>query len=687
MSYSIYKTDGSLLTTINDGTVDSTTDLILVGKNYSGYGQYQNSNFVKLLQNFCNSSAPAAPLEGELWYDNVNKSIKVYNATGFKLPPAAVAASSAPINKNTGDLWYDSTNQQLNCYDGSTWKVIGPAYSSSLGVTGDVIDYISDGSNNHLVIKKYLQGSLISVVSKDSTFTPSPSVSGFPTIHPGYNISSNYDLNVELNGYFGGDITVTGTVNGNATSASTVGVTDTTVDLVSPAGPYYLTFVTSTSGNQSIRTDSNSLTYDPTTNTLSVGTMVGTVSNATNISVTNTPTTNATYYLTFVDGISGNRTIRTDGTTLTYNPSSDTLTVANLSGNASTATSATSATSATTSSNLSGGLGGSIPYQSTVNTTSMLAIGPNGYVLTSTGSAIQWSASPSAANVTITDTTTGTGPYYLAFVGGTSGSQGMLVDSSTLSYNATSNTLTVANIAGNASTATSLSGGDVGYLPYQSATGVTGYLAAGTNGYVLTSTGSGITWSSSPAASNVTITDTPTTAGTYYVTFVGGTSGSQAVRTDSSTLTYDPSTNTLTTTNYSGTASQAKYADLAERYASDASYEPGTLVKIGGMAEVTLTTIEADEDVFGVVSEKPAYLMNSDAGPNESHPPIALKGRVPVLVIGNITKGQRLISSMIPGVAKGLIGSQISKFAVFGRALESSDDLGIKLIEAVVGVN
>ena len=79
--------------------------------------------------------------------------------------------------------------------------------------------------------------------------------------------------------------------------------------------------------------------------------------------------------------------------------------------------------------------------------------------------------------------------------------------------------------------------------------------------------------------------------------------------------------------------------------------------------------------------------MNSDAGTDETHPPIALKGRVPVLVIGNISKGQRLISSLVPGVAKGLTDSQISKFAVFGRALESSNESGIKLIEAVVGVN
>ena len=127
MSYIINKTDGSVLTTINDGTVDNTSDLILVGKNYSGYGRYQNENFVHLLENFSNTTAPASPLKGQLWYDSTNQAIKVYNNTGFKIPPAAVSSGTAPTNKTIGDLWYDSTNEQLNFWDGSVWKIIGPS--------------------------------------------------------------------------------------------------------------------------------------------------------------------------------------------------------------------------------------------------------------------------------------------------------------------------------------------------------------------------------------------------------------------------------------------------------------------------------------------------------------------------------------------------------------------------------
>ena len=328
MAYIINKTDNSVLTTLNDGTVDNTTDIVLIGKNYSGYGEYQNENFVKLLENFKNTSAPVSPLEGQIWYDSVNKALKVYNGTGYKLPPVATSSGTAPTNKNTGDLWYDSTNQQLNFWDGSAWKVIGPAYSASLGTTGDVYDTISDGVTAHPVIKKYLTGNLINVISKDSQFTPSPSVAGFSTVRPGYNISSNYKLTALNDLHVAGDAYVTGTVNGNATSASTIAVTDTPTT----SGTYYVTFTSGTTGNQTLRTDSSTLTWDPSTNTLSCN-ISGTITNATNVAVTNTATGTGPYYLTFVDGTSGNKGLLVDATTLTYNATTNTIT-ADLSGNA-----------------------------------------------------------------------------------------------------------------------------------------------------------------------------------------------------------------------------------------------------------------------------------------------------------------------------------------------------------------
>lgn len=141
---------------------------------------------------------------------------------------------------------------------------------------------------------------------------------------------------------------------------------------------------------------------------------------------------------------------------------------------------------------------------------------------------------------------------------------------------------------------------------------------------------------------------------------------------------------------FGGDATGAFYADLAERYAVDSPVEAGDLVSIGGEAEITKTTIEADMNIFGVVSTNPGLKLNSAAGIDQTHPYIALTGRVPVKVIGPVEKGQRLVSSNIPGVAMAIPDNLVSeKFvAVFGRALETdtSTDSLYRNIEAIVGV-
>lgn len=138
---------------------------------------------------------------------------------------------------------------------------------------------------------------------------------------------------------------------------------------------------------------------------------------------------------------------------------------------------------------------------------------------------------------------------------------------------------------------------------------------------------------------------------------------------------------------FDGEATSADYADLAERYASDTYLNPGDVVMLGGGAEVTMANGENTFEVFGVVSTNPAFMMNKNAGNNETHPYIALTGRVPVKVIGQATKGQRLVMSSTPGVAKAVtLDSSISPFSVFGRVLENKFTTDIGLIEAVVGV-
>ena len=135
-------------------------------------------------------------------------------------------------------------------------------------------------------------------------------------------------------------------------------------------------------------------------------------------------------------------------------------------------------------------------------------------------------------------------------------------------------------------------------------------------------------------------------------------------------------------------STSAQYADVAERFEADAPMTAGAVVEVGGTAEITETTSDLSENVFGVISDMPAYAMNAAAGNNESHPFVAMTGRTPVRVTGAVTKGQRLVTSSVKGCARAVAaGESISPFHVIGRALESSTDAGIKLVNCAVRTN
>lgn len=161
------------------------------------------------------------------------------------------------------------------------------------------------------------------------------------------------------------------------------------------------------------------------------------------------------------------------------------------------------------------------------------------------------------------------------------------------------------------------------------------------------------------------------TNASHYVTFASATSGDQKLYT-TSTFFFNPSTNVLNVT-----ATAARYADLAERYESDAVYTPGTVVVVGGEKEITVTRIAADPTVAGVISKSPAYMMNSEAGNDETHPYVALKGRVQCKVYGPVTKGDLLVTSRHPGYACSYVHGDHPK-AAFAIALESfSGEFGV----------
>jgi len=135
-------------------------------------------------------------------------------------------------------------------------------------------------------------------------------------------------------------------------------------------------------------------------------------------------------------------------------------------------------------------------------------------------------------------------------------------------------------------------------------------------------------------------------------------------------------------------STSAQYADVAERFAADAPMAEGAVVMLGGTQEITETTEDKSDSVFGVVSSKPAYAMNALAGNNESHPFVAMTGRTPVRVSGTVQKGQRLVTSSVKGTARAVEdGETINPFHVIGRALESKTDADIGMVNCVVRTN
>ena len=165
------------------------------------------------------------------------------------------------------------------------------------------------------------------------------------------------------------------------------------------------------------------------------------------------------------------------------------------------------------------------------------------------------------------------------------------------------------------------------------------------------------------------------------LSITGGTmSGSILVAADN---TYDLGSATNQWRTVYGHEIEATFADLAERYASDAPYVVGTVVIYGGEAEITTTTDEMDVSVAGIISGSPALKMNAAAGNSQTHPYVALKGRVPCQVIGPVTKGDLLVTSSTPGFAKS-VGKRDLGLAVLAKALETNLDDGRKMVEVAV---
>jgi len=486
MAYTINKTNGAVLSTISDGTVDTTTDLTLIGKNYAGYGEFQNENFVKLLENFANSSAPSSPLAGQMWWDTSNSLLKVYTGTAFKTVSSSTASASSPSGSVTGDLWWDTTNGQLKVYNGSSFTTIGPAFTSGTGTSGAIVETVTDsGATDHVVVKLYVNNTVVGTISKDAQFTPQAAISGFATIDPGIQISS----------------TVSGAkLHGTSTDSDALGGVAAANYLRSNASD-------STSGVLSILNDTG-----------------------------------------LVVGVDSDLTVGVSGSNVQVkNVSSDGDIIFNVND------------------------GG-------VDTTALTIDGATARVLLAGAP----TASLHAATKAYVDSTV-------------SGAGALAADGSVA-------------MAGNFE----------------------------------------------PDGNNTR------SMGTSLLRFA-----------------------TIYATTFNGTSTAAQYADVAENFSADAQYAPGTVVALGGAEEITRVNEEASEQVFGVISEKPAYLMNAAL---ENGLPVAVTGRVPVRVLGMVNKGERLVSAG-NGLARAAQAGEANSFNVIGRAIESKTTEEEGTVEAFVTIN
>jgi hypothetical protein len=461
MAYTINLTDGQVFATVADGTINTSSSMILVGKNYAGYGEFLNENVIHLLECGSNTTAPGAPLTGQLWFNKTINVLNVYDGTRFKRVGGATSSASAPLGPSAGDLWYDSTNVQLKVYSGTAWILVGPAFTPGTGTTGAIVDTIVDTTTTaHVVIKLFVNNDVVGIVSKDALFTPQVSIPGFTTVRPG------------------------------------------------------ITLATAISGV-------DQLFQGTSTNTQSLGGLV------------------ATDFM--------RSTAAAGNITTTVN-------------------------------------------QLQVNTTSGLTVGAN-------------------QDLRLT----------------TSGINGII-------QNATQN----------------------GNIVLQVNQG-------GTNTVVATIFGSNAiaSFGNSLAVNSVNKV------------------GANAVGNIGSSSNYFD--------RVFATATTALYADVAERFASDIMYEPGTVVELGGTAEITLVTEELSDRVFGVISTRPAFTMNGGAGDDVTHPPVAMTGRVPVKVRGQVRKGDRLVSAG-DGIARAAFAHEITAFNTIGRALvdKLTDDVG--MVEAIVTI-
>ena len=191
MAYIINRFSGQQLVVLEDGTLDTSTSLGLLGRNYTGYGETQNENFLFLLENFANDNPPSRPITGQTWYNTAVGALNVYNGTAWAPVGSAVISDTEPEGFD-GGIWYKDITDQLFVYDSGFWKLIGPEAIEGFGITKVLAEKIMDSNGTeHAAIKVVVDGTVLAVCVDDAfTIDDSNAIPGFSILQAGTNIST-----------------------------------------------------------------------------------------------------------------------------------------------------------------------------------------------------------------------------------------------------------------------------------------------------------------------------------------------------------------------------------------------------------------------------------------------------------------------------------------------------------------
>ena len=268
MPYILKKTNGTTLTTVQDASIDNSTSLVFVGRNYSGYGQPVEENFVKLLENFANTTQPTSPIQGQLWFNNNLSSRRLmvsYDGTNFRDVANVPTGTSAPSPATTGDLWWDTENNQLKVYDSisDTWTTSQP--NGGAGSSWDFSRILDSTLVDQNAIKGLIGTTPVLTIS-DSNYTVDTGSSlstRFPIIKKGINLPNANPVTGSSAASTSSGYLLWGT------AAESLITQKVDLRTSSDTSVHYIPFATATSGPNRLYTTST-FSFNPTTNVLNV---------------------------------------------------------------------------------------------------------------------------------------------------------------------------------------------------------------------------------------------------------------------------------------------------------------------------------------------------------------------------------------------------------------------------------